>query len=620
MANSDELDVLRAQLGALTSRIYRLEQKAGIDPAVAVPLPVTRPVVSAPPPASTASAPAPQSARAPLPGVQSASARVAAQPASTGDLEGKIGRVWLNRIGIVAILFGAAFFLKYAFENNWIGPSGRVVIGLIAGIAIVIWSESFRRKNYKAFSYSLKAVGIGIIYLSLWAAAQFFHPALIPVEVAFVAMIVVTAATIVMALTQDAQLLAFYALIGGIMTPISLRTGQNHEVVLFCYVGLLDLAVLAMAAFKPWRRLFWASFVGTQILYIGWYAQYYSISQRGLTVFFTILFGAIFAAIPLVTPHENSRLYKGPSVTLTLLPFFNASTVFLCFLVMYESEKGTLTWYALGMAAAYLLLASLFKYRTAAPTSATQVINLLHVAIAIGFLTIAIPLKLDAHWITIGWLIESAVLLWIAVATKTNLVRIFAGCTLTLAIIRLVIIDNYTTDRLFLNTRFLTYLVALAVLGGIVWAGERYAYKQEMPLIKLSAIALNVLALIALTLEAADYFSRQQALSQYGVLTYQRLDIARAFSFSAIWLVYGALLMMVGFWKKTAFVRWQALVLIALTIVKIFIVDTSQLDRGFRILSFIGLGVVLLGISFVYQRGWLQLSTKPANPGSGASA
>jgi uncharacterized membrane protein len=616
MANSDELEALRAQLGALTTRIYRLEQKAGLEPAIVAPSsPFARPTTSAPAPAPTAPAAAiAQPIQRPAP------SSVATPSASTSDLEGKIGKVWLNRIGIVAMLFGAAYFLKYAFDIGFIKPRGRVTIGLIAGIAIVIWSEAFRRKNYKAFSYSLKAVGIGTIYLSLWAAAQFYHPALIPIEVAFVAMIVVTASTIVIALTQDAQLLAFYALIGGIMTPISLSTGQNHEVVLFCYVGLLDLAVLAMAVFKPWRRLFWASFVGTQILYIGWFAQYYSISQRGLTVLFTILFGAIFAAIPLVTPHENSRLYKGPSVTLTLLPFFNAAMVFLCFLVMYESEKNTLTWYALGMAAAYLLLASLFKYRTAEPTSATKVINLLHVAIAIGFLTIAIPLKLDAHWITIGWLIESAVLLWIAVTTKTNLVRIFAGCTLTLAIIRLVIIDNYTTDQLFLNTRFLTYLVALAVLGGIVWAGERYAYRQEMPLIKMSAIALNVLALLALTLEAADYFSRQQALSQYGVLMYQRLDIARAFSFSAIWLVYGALLMMVGFWKKTAFVRWQALVLIALTIGKIFLLDTSQLDRGYRILSFIGLGVVLLGISFVYQQGWLQLSTKSANPGSGASA
>ena len=47
-------------------------------------------------------------------------------------------------------------------SQNWIGPAGRISIGLVAGIAIVIWSERFRVKDYKAFSYSLKAVGIGI--------------------------------------------------------------------------------------------------------------------------------------------------------------------------------------------------------------------------------------------------------------------------------------------------------------------------------------------------------------------------------------------------------------------------------------------------------------------------
>ncbi|HWX55796.1 MAG TPA: DUF2339 domain-containing protein [Verrucomicrobiae bacterium] len=550
--------------------------------------------------------------------------RSGAPPRDSSDLEGKIGKVWLNRIGIVAILFGAAYFLKYAFDKDWIHPNARVAIGMIAGIGIVIWSDVFRRKNYAAFSYSLKAVGIGIMYLSLWAAAQFFSPPLIPVSAAFIAMLVVTAATIVLALTQDAELLAFYALIGGFLTPASLSTGQNHELALFVYVGVLDLAVLAMAAFKPWRRLFWASFAGTQVLYIGWSLNYYTYSQRTLTVLFTLAFGAMFALIPVVTPHDKSRLYKGPSVTLTLLPFINAGTVFLCLFAMYENEKATLTWYALGMAAAYLLLASLFKYRTSAPTTATTVINLLHVAIAIGFITIAIPLKLDSRWITIGWLIESAALLWIAVSTKVDLVRIFAGCTLTLAIIRLVIIDTHQTEHLLLNVRFLTYLVAIAILGGIVWAGERYAYKQEMPLIKMSAVALNVLALIALTLEAADYFQRIRdhvtTQGDYGPLLRQ-IDISQNFSWSAIWLVYGAFLMAVGFWKKSALVRWQALVLIAFTIGKVFIYDTSQLEKGLRILSFVALGVVLLGISFVYQRDWLKLSVRPASkPTPGASA
>jgi len=77
--------------------------------------------------------------------------------------------------------------------------------------------------------------------------------------------------------------------------------------------------------------------------------------------------------------------------------------------------------------------------------------------------------------------------------------------------------------------------------------------------------------------------------------------------------------MIVGFWRRSAFVRWQALVLIAFTIAKVFIYDVSELDRGYRIVSFIVLGILLLAISFVYQRDWLKLSKSAAPRPGGAS-
>ena len=61
-----------------------------------------------------------------------------------------------------------------------------------------------------------------------------FH--LVPASVAFMAMILVTASTITLALTQDAEILAVYAMIGGFSTPALVSTGQNHEIVLFSYV------------------------------------------------------------------------------------------------------------------------------------------------------------------------------------------------------------------------------------------------------------------------------------------------------------------------------------------------------------------------------------------------
>jgi uncharacterized membrane protein len=630
MANpQDELEALRAQMASLTARVHRLEQSAGIEPAFtsATPTPPPPPITRSPAEQPTitvsredaerrATPPPPMPHIPARPGV--AAPKFAQTPQrSSEDLEGTIGKLWLNRIGIIAILIGVAYFLKYAFDNRWIEERGRIAIGLIAGIAVIVWSESFRRKGSAAFSYSLKAVGIGILYLSLWAASQYFH--LVPASVAFVAMILVTASTITLALTQDAEILAVYAMIGGFSTPALVSTGENHEIILFSYVLLLDLAILAMVAFKPWRRIVWGAMLGTTVMYIGWAAQFYDSTERPVTVLFASAFFAVFALVPLLTPLTRSRWHPGMSITLTLLPLVNGGAYFLALFVMYNRETVTLTWYALALAAVYLLLSSQFKRRVDGEPDVVKTVNLLHVAVAIAFITVAVPLKLDAHWITIGWLIESAVLLFVGVKADTHFLRIFAGCTLALGVCRLLFIDNFSTQTLVFNTRFATFLVAIAVMAGIVAAGGRLASSKEKPFIMLAGIALNVLALIALTREANDYFTRHiaetyQQRNMYEAAT--QLEIARDFSFSAIWIVYGAALMVIGFWKRSAFIRWQAMVLLAVTIGKVFLYDSRHLEQVYRILSFIALGVLLMAISYAYHRDWFKLSPKKSGGGT----
>ena len=607
---SDEIEALKIQIAALTARVYHLEQH-GTGPVEEhlqgsasgqfqeQPLPPSETLPQTPS-APIVSSPVPVAPRPFLPG----SGSVHAARENT-DLEKKIGQYWLNRIGIVAILVGVSYFLKYAFDNNWVGPGGRIAIGLLVGIGLVVWSERFRKRSYDVFSYSLKAVGIGTIYLSLWGAFQIYH--LIPAAVAFVAMAVVTAATIAMALSQDAELLASFALVGGFSSPVLLSTGQNHEAVLFSYVGLLDLAILAVAIFKPWRRLLWGSFVGTIVLYTGWYLEYYSLDQRALTVTFAAFFAAIFAIIPLAASGTKSTHFSGHSTTLTLLPLFNAVAFFLALFAMYKEEKAVLTWYALTLAAVYLGIGHLIQNR--ASLEDANFVNLLHVAIAIAFITIAIPLKLDAQWITIGWLVESGVLLWLSVTARADFLRYFATVALVLGLVRLLFYDQMRAEMLLFNIRFATYAVAIVILGGIALLGKRHAAKGEMVFLDAAVVGANFLALIALTLEASDYFDRQWLSGGSSADFYLQFKLARDFSYSAIWLVYGAVLMTVGFRKRSAFVRWQSLILIAFTICKVFLYDVSQLGGSYRIVSFIGLGAVLLGISFIYQRDWLGLSS-----------
>jgi len=268
-----DLEAIRELLSELTRRVYRIERTLGLQDATASPEPmkaresvstVGQPAPTGTPAASpTRQEPASEPKRPQIPPRPATAVSAGAET----DLESRIGSHWLNRIGIAALLIGVSYFLKFAFENNWIGPAGRVTIGLLAGVAVVLWSERFRSRGYRIFSYSLKAVGIGTLYLSLWAAFQIYS--LIPGGVAFVAMLAVTSATGVMAVTQDAEILAAFALSGGFTTPFLLSTGQNRELALFSYVALLDLAALALVVFKPWRRLLLLAYAGTLLLYIG---------------------------------------------------------------------------------------------------------------------------------------------------------------------------------------------------------------------------------------------------------------------------------------------------------------------------------------------------------------
>lgn len=522
-------------------------------------------------------------------------------------MEARIGSHWLNRIGIAAVLIGVSYFLKFAFENNWIGATGRIAIGLIAGIAVVLWSESFRAKGYRVFSYSLKAVGIGVLYLSLWASFQVYH--LMSSEVVFACMLVVTAATCAMALSQDAEILAVFAITGGFSTPVLLSTGVNREVALFSYVVPLDLGILALVVYRPWRRLLWLGFAGTLILYLAWYAEYYNRPQFETTFIFATIFFAIFAIAPLFMLRQEHGVGMMPLT----LAFVNAVTYFLqAYAMISEISTTAMAWFSLALAAVYLGLNNVRPRSSDA--AAEHNLKLMHLALAVGLITVAIPIRLEAHWITIGWFVESAVLLWLGSQIKSELLNIFALTALLLGIGRLLFFDNFTSTTLIFNMRMAVHGVAVAVLAFVAYKAYQREEDEVRTIGAIAIIAMNVLALVALSREVADYYNQQMMTRIRGPVISvpqwteaRSITIARDFTYSALWMAYGAMLMIVGFWRASAFVRWQALILIAATIVKVFVYDTSQLDKVYRILSFVVLGILLLAISFAYQRDWLKL-------------
>ncbi|HKR83894.1 MAG TPA: DUF2339 domain-containing protein [Terriglobales bacterium] len=612
--SDEDLKQLLEIVRDLTVRIHRIERVLRLSPeAGPSPPPLESGLQGTPPSRVVAGGDA---ERAPVPSPSFAHARIS-EPGQREGLEARIGSHWLNRIGITAVLVGAAYFLKFAFDNQWIGPSGRIAIGLISGVAVVLWSERFRAKGYRLFSYALKAVGVGVLYLSLWASFQVYH--LMPNGVVFACMILVTAASCALALTQDAEILAVYAIVGGFLTPVLLSTGVNREVALFSYVVLLDLGLLAVVVFKPWRRLLWLGFAGTLILYLAWYFEYYDRKQIETTLIFASLFFAIFAISPLLMLRQEHGAGSMPLA----LAFVNAVTFFLqAYAMISEISKTEMAWFSLTLAAVYLGLNTI---RSRSDQAAESNLRLMHLALAIGLITVAIPIRLESHWITIGWFIESAVLLWLGGRIKSDLLNVFALTALVLGVLRLLFYDNFAPTTLIFNIRMAVYVIAIAVLGFVAYQSRTNQREEARTIAAVAIVALNALALVALSYEIHDYYSRQIASGLPAPAFWapehwsqmRAVEIARGFTYSALFMAYGAMLMIVGFLRNSAFVRWQALVLIAATIVKVFVYDVSELDRVYRILSFIVLGVLLLAISFAYQRDWLKLSHKIAEqPGS----
>ena len=220
----------------------------------------------------------------------------------------------------------------------------------------------------------------------------------------------------------------------------------------------------------------------------------------------------------------------------------------------------------------------------------------LFAGLALTFLTLAIPIRLEGKWITLSFSVEGAILVWTGFQTRSNYLRQAGYLLLAISGLRLLIEPPEAGAFLF-NPRFAAYLVLIACFAAALWAARTYQTEvagPERTEVGIFTVAINVYALIALSAEFWDHFGK----------TNTGLDAALAqhLSLSILWTAYASALLFLGVQNKAALLRWQSLVLFGLVVGKVFLYDLSFLERAYRILSFFVLGAVLLAVSFIYTR------------------
>ncbi len=608
MSDDRELEELRREVAHLNERLSALEELLGAPE----PEPVLQaeaeaeawPAVTLYAPTPTASPPEPVGRP-----VQSFRRTATAREPERRELENLIGSTWLNRLGIIALFVATAFFLRYAFENDWIGPWGRVAIGLVAGAGVILWGERFRRRGYTAFSWSLDALGIGVLYLSLWAA--FDHYELIPQWLALAAMVLVTATMTIRAVYLQAQPIALFALLAGYAAPVLVSLGEGQHVALFSYLLILNLGAFAVVRMRGWLPVALEAFLATTMILWGWRAFDYSSGLLEVTLGFASVFFLLFAVAPLVVRRLPESEAPGPASArlepniLLLLPPANAGAYFLFARELLQTQgRPAQALVAAGIAAVAFGVGVGIGRRSSGGGSIRGLLQGLHWSLAVLFLAGAIELRFQTPWASVLLLLEALAVTAVGYLRRHRFALVLAALVLGLAVARLALYDQFDPSRLLLNARFGTYLLAVGVTLALWRAATLLVEDRRRELLWAATMTVNALALLALTLEVHHFFQSTGGLRPSRFANYH---LVRDFAYSALWLIYGAGLMAVGFWRHLDVFRWQALGVIAATAVKAFVYDVAELEQVYRILSFFFLGVVLLVVSFAYQRDWLRL-------------
>jgi uncharacterized membrane protein len=502
------------------------------------------------------------------------------------DLETRIGGSWFNWIGVIAICLGVGFFLKLAFERAWIGPTGRVMIGVAIGLGFLIAGERLR-KRYAGYAYGLTGGGILLLYLTFFAAFALYE--LIGHLTAFALMAMVTATASLLSARYSALSIAILGLFGGFLTPILLSTGQDNELGLFGYVALLDLGVLALAYSKHWRVLNYLCFSATVLMVAGYLDAFpWSPEKLPLTMFFLTLFFVIFALLAVmynVVKRQQTRWLDLALVFINALVYFGTS-----YELLDDHHHAYLGVFAVLVSSFYLLL-GYFTYRR---DRQDRLLIFTFLGLAFLFLVLAVPIQLDQHWVTMAWAIEGAVMTWVGLKAGDRTSRYAGLLVFIVAVSHWTLIDMrqfaYFETNVFapvLNRRAASAVVLVIALAAAAWFYKRFAADiepEERGMFRgLYMLGANALAVLLLSLDAVDYFEQAKALAA-GQDWHEiaRLNNNSHLTLSALWSIYGGVALIVGIVRGLEPIRYAALLLLALQTCKVLAFDLPYYDASWH--------------------------------------
>ncbi|PWK72496.1 putative membrane protein DUF2339 [Mucilaginibacter oryzae] len=373
------------------------------------------------------------------------------------DLEKFIGENLINKIGITILVLAIGFFVKYAIDNDWIGKVGRVGVGIVCG-GILIGLAHWLRNSYKAFSSVLVGGGLAVFYFTITLAFQQFH--LFSQITSFIILTVITVFAVALSLLYDKQELAVIALVGGFASPFMVSNGSANYSGLLTYLLILNTGLLIIAYFKAWRILNIVSFGFTVIVFS---TVLYTLTAPTYSTGFIFagIFYVLYFAVNVANNVRENKKFIASDFTILLLNtgLYFAVGLYLLTMMHQEQYRGL---FCVSLAVINLVLSYiLFRNRKVD----TNILYLL-IGITLTFISLAAPIQLHGHSITIFWASEAVLLYWLYQKSNIGLMK-YTSLLLWIAMLLSLLMDWYQiysdhtlTLTVIANKGFITTLCA----------------------------------------------------------------------------------------------------------------------------------------------------------------
>ncbi|MGR8935504.1 MAG: DUF2339 domain-containing protein [Gammaproteobacteria bacterium] len=396
------------------------------------------------------------------------------------SMEYAVASNWLLRIGVVILVTGIAFFLKYSIDTGLLGERARVALTVLAGLGMLIGGIRLLGGNYHLFGQGLLGGGIAILYFSVFAAFNFYH--LLGVYPSFALMALITVCNGVLAVRLNSMLVAIFGIVGGYCTPILLSTGVVNFVGLFSYMLLLGVGILGINWYKKWHLLNFLSFVCNYLLFFGALRKYAAADFWQVMPFlsaFFILYSTMVFLFCL------ARRVKSNLLDLLAL-IVNAGIFFATAFELVDEAYGRIWVASVSLALAAFYTAHV--YYCLLRRVLDRELLLSFIALAAFFVTVSLPLILSRQWITVSWSLQALAMLWIAGKLRSEFLRQVSYLLYALVLIRFAFFDlpaQYGTG-MAAEQPFAQFLFGLAerlISFGMPIASLAIAYKLiETPL------------------------------------------------------------------------------------------------------------------------------------------